>query len=468
MHQSQQINKTILRDIVNICEDATSIADVIKAVGDTVDAGNGWLSAGRHNSGSISRRASDLVLTFPVLISTSLKWDTAMLLSKAVERKCVSLLQILFSAINLTNYKDTRSLYDYIGKFHNNLKVGSALSLDDFITGMNNMAHEGAIEIINKEDFDMVMECMRDINNVAKTMLRESSVNDFSVNTSMYGNITVTLEAGAQTTNKDDGPKPGAATIYTNPLNDKDGNPLRDKNGKKISDKFRANDNEKFFGAQILSQKDLEKANELQPTMMVVNFISMAGNNSIQRHGVIGVKAKMYPVESMDLIRRLTNKYSDNNTLFNLIRCSTKERAFFRDFLFAIEKTKFEAINVARDSVNSRLFKVLERRARNNKFFSMLGKNDFSPITTLIMSQEEVEYMRKYSNMDLEKPSVCKVLLNGFNLMGVVLVDDSVEIAKFLYDGDDTFETLTYQSLSKESKDGDYKKIVNLMDKISR
>ena len=449
MHQSQQINKTILRDIVNICEDATSIADVIKAVGDTVDAGNGWLSAGKHNSGSISRRASDLVLTFPVLISTSLKWDTAMLLSKAVERKCVSLLQILFSAINLTNYKDTRSLYDYIGKFHSNLKVGSALSLDDFITSMNNMAHEGAIEIINKEDFDMVMECMRDINNVAKTMLRESSVNDFSVNTSMYGNITVTLEAGAQTTNKDDGPKPGAATLYNHLT--------RHSNGSITNDQFRANDNEKFFGAQILSQKDLEKANELQPTMMVVNFISMAGNNSIQRHGVIGVKAKMYPVESMDLIRRLTNKYSDNNTLFNLIRCSTKERAFFR-----------EAINVARDSVNSRLFKVLERRARNNKFFSMLGKNDFSPITTLIMSQEEVEYMRKYSNMDLEKPSVCKVLLNGFNLMGVVLVDDSVEIAKFLYDGDDTFETLTYQSLSKESKDGDYKKIVNLMDKISR
>ena len=462
MHQSQQINKTIVRDIVNICEDATSIADVIKAVGDTVDAGNGWLSAGRHNSGSISRRASDLVLTFPVLISTSLKWDTAMLLSKAVERKCVSLLQILFSAINLTNYKDTRSLYDYIGKFHNNLKVGSALSLDDFITGMNNMAHEGAIEIINKEDFDMVMECMRDINSVAKTMLRESSVNDFSVNTSMYGNTTVTLEAvpGAQTTNKDDGPKPGAATIYNHLT--------RHSDGSITNDQFRANDNEKFFGAQILSQKDLEKANELQPTMMVVNFISMAGNNSTQRHGVVGVKAKMYPVESMDLIRRLTNKYSDNNTLFNLIRCSTKERAFFRDFLFAIEKTKFEAINVARDSVNSRLFKVLERRARNNKFFSMLGKNDFSPITTLIMSQEEVEYMRKYSNMDLEKPGVCKVLLNGFNLMGVVLVDDSVEIAKFLYDGDDTFETLTYQSLSKESKDGDYKKIVNLMDKISR
>jgi len=453
MHQSQQINKTIMRDIVNICED-TSIADVVNAVGNAADVGSKWLSAGRHNSGSISRRASDLVLTFPVLVSTSLKWDTAMLLTKAIERKCVSLLQILFSAMNLTNYKDTKSLYDYIGKFHHNLKVGSALSLDDFITAMNAGVHEGAIEVIDKDEFDAVMECMKGINEAANTFLRESSVNDYSVNTSMYGNVTVTLEdtSSRQSTNKDAEPKASPVTIYN----------------KNTADEFRSNDNEKFFSSQILSQKDLEKANELQPTMMVVNFLSMAGNNSIQRHGVIGVKAKLYPVESMDLIRRLTNKYSDNNTLFNLIRCSTKERAFFRDFLFAIEKTKFEAINVAKDSVNSRLFKVLERRARNNKFYSLLGKNDASPITTLVISQEEVEYMRKYSNMDLEKPGVCRVLLNSFNLMGIVLIDDSVEIAKFLYDGDDTFEALTYQALTRENKDSDYKKIVNLMDKISR
>ena len=456
MRQSQQINSTVVRDIVNICEDGSSIGDVINAVGAGVDASSKWLSAGRHTTGSISRRASDLVLVFPVLISTSLKWDTAMLLSKAIERKCVSLLQILFSATNMTNYKDTKDLYDYVGKFHKNLKVGSAVSLDDFISAMNQGVAEGAFEVINKDEYDAVMESLRGINEAANNILRQSSVDDYNVTNTLYGNVNVTLEDSAN----DNKPKSGRYDYGTTEIGNQEGQWRKDQ--------FRANDDQKFFSAQILSQKDLEKANELQPTMMVVNFISMAGNNDVHRHGIIGVKAKMYPVESMDLIRRLTNKYSDNNTLFNLIRCSTKERSFFRDFLFALDKTKFDAVNVAKDSVNSRLFKVLERRANNSKFASLLRRNDASPITTLVMSQEEVEYMRKYSNIDLERANVCKVLLNGFNLLSVVLVDDSIEVARFLFDGDDAFETITYQALSREQKDGDYKKIVNLMDKVAR
>ena len=171
MRQSQQINSTVVRDIVNICEDGSSIGDVINAVGAGVDASSKWLSAGRHTTGSISRRASDLVLVFPVLISTSLKWDTAMLLSKAIERKCVSLLQILFSATNMTNYKDTKDLYDYVGKFHKNLKVGSAVSLDDFISAMNQGVAEGAFEVINKDEYDALKIVQMIINQNPEDMI---------------------------------------------------------------------------------------------------------------------------------------------------------------------------------------------------------------------------------------------------------------------------------------------------------
>ena len=98
----------------------------------------------------------------------------------------------------------------------------------------------------------------------------------------------------------------------------------------------------------------------------------------------------------------------------------------------------------------------------------MLKIGDGSPITSLVISQEEVEYLKKYSNMDLEKINTARVILNGYNLMRIVIVDDSLEIAKFLEDNEGIFETLTYDALAKEDKNGDYKKIVNLMAQLNR
>jgi hypothetical protein len=384
------------------------------------------------------KRASDLVLVFPVLVSTSLKIETAVLVSKAIEKKCVNMMQILFSATDLTRYRDTKDLYDYISKHHKNLNTsGRNISLDDFIKVMDAMVNANEVTITDKEAYDMVMREMKEINSVANDMLRESSVNDFVVTKTMYGRTNVTLEAG---------PTPNVKNQLNYPS---------------------AKDQADFIKSQIVSN-DITKAKELTPTIMMVNFVTVIDGTPVHRTGVIGIKAKMYPVDHMEIISRLSSKYSESNTLFNLIRCSTKEKSFFKDFAFAIEKTKLDAINIAKGSVNSKLFKTLERRASGNNT-RLLKSGDASPITTLVISQEEVEYLKKYRNMDMENINTARVIFNGYNLMGVVVVDDSIEVAKFLFDdGDEMFETITYDSLAKEDKNSDYKKIVNLMAKMNR
>ena len=60
-------------------------------------------------------------------------------------------------------------------------------------------------------------------------------------------------------------------------------------------------------------------------------------------------------------------------------------------------------------------------------------------------------------------------IMEAYNLMNITIADESLEIAKFLYDdGDGIFEALSFDGLEKESKDSSYKKIVNLMSKINR
>ena len=85
------------------------------------------------------------------------------------------------------------------------------------------------------------------------------------------------------------------------------------------------------------------------------------------------------------------------------------------------------------------------------------------------MSQEEVEYLKKYNSVDMEKSYVTRSILEKYNLMDIVIADESLEIAKFLFDdGDGIFETLTFDSLEKEAKDSSYKKVVNLMSRLNR
>ena len=429
MQQCQQLQRTVVRDIL----ESISVGDIVNIANQGRDMNNQWQSTiARHQTGSIFKRTSQLVLIFPVIVSSSLKMETAILISKAIERKCVNLLQVLFSTLDLMKYKDSQDLFDYVKRVHTNLDTGGdSFTLDDFINTMDTQIPRNESMVINKEAYDLVMESLRGINDAAKDFLNEDSVNDYSVTHTMYGNTYVTLEAsgGGKGKGGSKNSPPPKSTLPS--VND----------GK------------------------MTKANELTPTLMTVNYKTSIDGSIVERSGVIGVKAKMYPVESMEIMGRLSRKYNDANTLFSLIRCSTKEKSFLKDFVLAFDRLKNDAINIAKGSVNTKLFRTLEKRA--NRYNSVLMRHgDASPITTLVISQEEVEYLKKYSNLDVENRHSALKIFNGFNLLGLVIADNSIEVAKFLFDDDSgMYESVTYSSLAKENDHGDYKKILNLLTK---
>lgn len=479
MNECQRLHETIVRDIYDVINDVKDYDEIE------------WMRK-RNNTGSIARRASNLVLVFPVITSTSLSIQTATIISKAIERKCVSLLQILFSAMQLS---EVDNMYDYLKQFHTNLDLRSGMTLDDFIDAIDVLASEGAITITDKDVYEAVKEDMRNINFYLSEKYNERSVNDFRVRKNIYGESAAVLSEetwhsapGKNMQNVQNAAPANAAASNNPPAGNAGGNnngksPLANRlaqhsnnarggnggGGRSSGNSvIRATNDVDFFRYQ-LTQADINKANELMPTTMIVNFIATQNGQKIETSGVIGVKAKLYPVDSMDIVTRISSKYKDSNGLFNLVRASTREISFFRDLAFAIDKAKIDAINMARESNNAKIFKVLERRAAKNRFSTLLKKNDASPITSLVISQEEVEYLKKYNDLDMEKSFVTRSILDKYNLMDVVIADESLETAKFLFDdGDSVFETLTFDSLEKEAKDSSYKKVINLMSKINR
>ena len=432
MNGREYFHESVVRDIVDVL---TSLKDY-----DEVQFLKN--SSANRSFKSITSATKDLILTFPVLVSSDASPETATMIAKAQEKKCASLLHMLFTAICVDSNED---VFDYVQKFHSNLGSMNG-TLEDYADALDRLGaslDEGC-EYTGEIDhavLETVLSELKESNYTLPDDIKESSISDYKIipgyGTGMPDRIVCEAETDKKSLDR-------AKTIEV---------------GYKLHD-------------MTVLNAEYKKANELMPTMMVVNFIQKGenGSASFTTTAVIGVKCKVYPVSSTDIYNRLTSKVADKNVLNSFIRATTNEIAFFRDFLFAIDKAKTDAMSYGKNATSNKLWKVLERRSTKSKFRRALKMtNDATAITTLVLTANDAEILKKEYNFDIENVSVCRKLLDAFNFMCIVIANESTDVASFLYDtGDDNFEKLTFSNLEREASDNGYKKIVNLLTKMNR
>ena len=442
------IHETVIRDIADVIYDVKN-SDEIKGF------------RNKKSFRSVAQASSNLTLVFPTIVSKNASIDNAAMVVKATERKAVSILQMLFSAMNITAAEDGM---DFLSNFHTNLKMDNKITVDGFIDALDKFVVNNESVISDMELFEAARKDLKNLNYVLPESLNETSLNDYKVIPQAYfGESRVVNEArkDKDTNININIPTHKDTTHTTYSYSSRELNDLDQMNMQKIG--------QDIIRTQLLDS-DVKKANELVPTMMVVNFISTAYGEPINTQLVIGVKAKMYPVDSVDILNRLKIKNQDHNGLLKFVKATTREISFFRDFMFAIEKAKIDALSQSKRGSSSKLWKILERRALKSKIRRGLGQtNDASAITTLVVTQEEVEYLKKTENIDIENPSVIRPIMESYNLMGVCIIDESMEVAKFIYDtGDDIYENLAFSHLERENSNGMDRKVINLMTKMAR
>lgn len=420
----EQIHETVIRDIVDV------VTDVKKS-----DFLAGFKS--KESMNSIARQSSKLTAVFPVIVSRSMNIENAAMVTKALERKFVSMFQILFSAMSVTNAKDG---VDYLSRFHTNIKLGGN-AVDNMIDALDKYIEVDENAISNIMVNQLLMEDKNNLSYVLPDSINEDSLNSFKIFSSKYSRDYVITNEARKSADEI------AKNISTSLKN------LSDMNKNQLLD------------------SDVKKANELTPTLMSVNVI-IEDDVGVPIYDtiIVGVKAKMYPIESEELMTRLRSKVSDRNTLLKFIKATTREISFAKDFLFAIDKAKIDALAQSNRGSSSKFWKVLERRALKGKIRRALGQvNDATCITTIAITQEEVEYLKKTENIDLEIPSVIRGVMESYNLISFVIVDEAMEVCKFIFDtGDDTFETVTFSHLERETGSSETKKMINVMSKMVR
>ena len=509
-----------MRSVLN---EASFFNDILKQYSDVATKAANSIASKKNSNylgGSISKYTKNLVLSFPVLCDNTLSISTIQMISKATEKNIVSMLKMLLSAKSI-NGDDGREI---LSRIHMNIDA----DIEDIIDAIDRYCEESGVEGIasDAECRDAIREMVYQLRTPQKSFpaesLNETSINDYYVrnfngkykvikedeasyrqamnNTDMYyynnhdGSQTpLDLEKNERERRKDErevekNKRDRAEEIRKDNRDrreeekfgyEKQRDSERDRYQKQ-RDKYQSdrdaekdrNDRNNFFTRQVLDT-DFKKANELQPTLLVVNFNSVGpdGKSVIERKSFIaGVKCRMMGTDAMDIVERLVSKNKTKLSFKNLLRATTGEISFARDFLLAINQQKLNAKNAAKKGSAARMWNVLEKRATANRYNEIRKKsNDASSITTLVVNAETVNYMISAYKFDLNNPKNAKLIMDSYNFLSIVIADDANEYARFIYDGDKEYQEIAYAGLSKQASDKNaYKDMVNLINRAGR
>ena len=440
------------------------------------------------SSSSLAKMTSNLILVFPVMISKQLSIDTAQMIAKAIELRGVQMVQMVFAANQITD-DNINDVLSYLSRFYSNIDTGDPthFSVDDFMAAVNKFSEAK----ISPEDEKMLKAIKEDMGNLEfyfEDNISVPSLNNYSVKrkvggyevyTEGYSHIDPNIYAS--TTSPDHGDVRGYAKNYTdaqkyNMSVDK-ANQAAEKHGLDMAKLKAGTDKDRLSFAKdfapTLLDTDVKKANDMLPTLLKVNFmVSNPGGTATQVQGaIIGVKARLVPIESEDIVTQLTSRAKNSNFLLNLIRATTRETSFAMDFLFGINKAKIDAMAASKKSTHP-MWKVLERRAKLSKSRRYTNANNaFMAITTLVISQEEADLIKNNSSgmYDYEDPKTVRKMLDSLNFICFAIADENLEIVKMFFDTENSgWENYPFAALQRENKNDDYKKIINLMTKIAK
>ena len=408
------------------------------------------------SKGSVARQASEGILQFPVITSRSLSNDVMQMTSKACERNFTSFLQVVFT---MNQISTANSGTEYLRDFHRNTGVGDGeaqlkRNLDTRFT--NNRAYESVdatasekakLMVILKEElipFDAQFE-MASINSKfipkdVKQILEAKKPK----NTTINNNVDVKV-------------RPPRITITNN---------IPQSGNRRVP----GQDPKDLLPQNILKDNDVKKCNELIPSLMHVRILHQDanGNDSKFIDFIVGVKATLHPVDSNDMIEHLVATLQDQGAFFKFIKWTTGEITLLKDLIFNVNAIKGEVKDTS-SGKTSPWWALLKVMKSSNKFKSVAtGEKGLLPNATLVVSAEEVDYIKANYGYDLLDEHTANRVMKEYNLLQFIVIDTGSEMAHFFIDGQSQYQSVTFNGLERENGNSEkqFKNILKAVNKL--
>ena len=441
---------------------------------------------------SIAASATDGTCYFPVVVDDSIPLEDALIVARALERKYAT---FVLTTLTMDPYmqidsEDTINAAEYVRKFHQNMRVKSSTKPDIDITsigeGLNafeSVCDKYGIDYSVVEE-DAMITAWNIYNKVASSVAdKNASKWNFTIEevttpsiVNDIGKIRPVYEA-KRNRSSNDAPvaTPPAPNItnnnYSSPVNiapPRINNPVDARTTVNITQAQRRGRSDP---RQInhLMDTDFKKANDLVPTMLHIRVYPVStGDGELPEpiDFVLGVKATLHSVTADAMAENLAKGVNGDNHFFEFIKWYTGETRFFKDFVFAIDQQKSDAVSAS--NKNRGWFIASKRRKALSKIQSKISKNPMTPIMTVVTSKDTLETLAKVYGFDLEaSPMLLDKIMSTYFLLGFVIVNPATNRVDFQFDGFDRPETVTLNTLQKEETRDD-KKFKDMMRMMGR
>lgn len=439
----------VLKDIVDVIKQAD--------VGDMMED-----KLKNANKTSISKMASDGILQFPVLVSRSLDIDTLQIITKALERNYANFVQITMGLNSTMEINKTKNASEYIKRFHQNSATSLTDNIIDSLESYNVYEDDNVIVMasvyegstarniqINKEYLVDLFESLRhDILNDKYIPKNENLYNFRDKELSAKYNAVGLTEAKGDHKSRHDG---RTYKLNVDQFEYKKKHDAQQMKLDELKHMSRYSDT-MMIPSDSLKDNDVKKSNELVPTTLHIRVKQT--NENHEDVGIIdfiiGVKATMHPIKSAEMISNMVSACKNNNKVFNFIRWTTGEISFFKDFLFNISTVKHDIASKSLGS--SPWWLALKRRKSLAKVKDVtIFAKKLLPNATIVLSIDEVNRIKSEFGYDIMSPIFVNKIMQEYFLLGLVVVDNSSQIAHFMFDGRNDFDSVSFSGLEKEN-----------------
>lgn len=215
-------------------------------------------------------------------------------------------------------------------------------------------------------------------------------------------------------------------------------------------------DHETFDSKAVFTDMDMKKANEAIPIFSKANigFIVDGTEEVVNRDVLVGVKAYIHKAPAAELVNDIYNCIINKRKFLKFVKFVTGEERSLSDLLFGIKELRADALDARNGAGEWRsAFKQRRRWAKMSVPYLM---KEYTPNGTLVITMNEVEFIKEQYGIDVMKPDHVKMIMDADFLLGFVVIDQSEEMVYVTYDGHGYgFQQYTYAMLERENNQTD-------------
>jgi hypothetical protein len=364
---------------------------------------------------SITSRAADTICYFPLFVSDTLSTEQVQIISRSVERKLMDEIRIILSNEDIVDISGGQNKQSVINMFKGiALSKGGVSDTDadwtekhtagDLATGARSVNADVAAYVIDHGD-KLVMENLIPMDSglgkgrpLNETLNRDGGMG-LGVTTSGVSNSSSTTSGGPDDNKKFENAK--RLELFKRELSAKDAQ----------------------SGATVGQVE--RRVSDLAPLTMPVQVFYKAGDKLRETTVLVAVKTVIHVIPSAEMTAQVGVSLRDDRFIFRTIQWTTGEIAFWKDFILNLDKIKNDVSN---DQKTGGWFWSLRTQATNSSAALAFKKEHILPTTTLIMSLDEVEEVKKSYGIDILKAPTAMSLIKLFHLIGLIIVDPAADV----------------------------------------